>query len=186
MVAKLRAALDARQDQSFVIVARTDARRASGLAEAIDRAHAYQQVGADVVFVEALASESEMQTVTTSLSVPVMANMVEGGRTPLMSANELANAGYALVIFPNAVTRVAAFAVADALAELRHSGTTASLRNSMLDFDALSELVGLPNDLATEARYADVKPVASPDLTSSADGNGARQIPDLRNGAGVA
>jgi 2-methylisocitrate lyase-like PEP mutase family enzyme len=153
MVAKIHAGLDARRDPSFMIVARTDARGVHGLDEAIRRAEAYGAAGADVIFVEALRSPAEMRAVTASVGVPVMANMVEGGRSPLLSATELAKLGFRMAIFPNAVARAAAFAAAGVLAELRATGSTAQYLPQMFDFDQMSDIVGLPEALAAEEKY---------------------------------
>jgi 2,3-dimethylmalate lyase len=154
MIAKIRAARDARHDETLVIVARTDARTSFGLDEALRRAHAYQTAGADVIFVESLESTAEMRSVTSSLDVPAMANMVEGGRSPLLSAAELHDLGYRMVIFPNAIARTVAFATRELLHVLRATGTTREHLDRMLDFASLSDLVGLPEWLAVERAYA--------------------------------
>ncbi|HVA86100.1 MAG TPA: isocitrate lyase/phosphoenolpyruvate mutase family protein, partial [Candidatus Saccharimonadales bacterium] len=119
----------------------------------IRRAQAYAAAGADVIFVEALLTREEMQSVTASVSVPTMANMVEGGQTPILSAAELSDLGYRAAIFPNAVARSAAFGVAGVLAELRATGSTRSYLSRMFDFDQISDVVGLSEALVAEARY---------------------------------
>jgi 2,3-dimethylmalate lyase len=154
MVAKIRAAVDCRTDPSFVIVVRTDARSADGLDESLRRAQIYEAAGADVIFVEALRTATEMRAATASVRVPVMANMVEGGRTPLMSAAELAELGFRLAIFPNAVARAAAFGAAGVLAELRATGGTSSYLPRMFDLNEISNVVGLPGHLELEQRYS--------------------------------
>jgi 2-methylisocitrate lyase-like PEP mutase family enzyme len=153
MVAKIRAAADARLDKELVIVARTDARSSLGLEEAIRRARCYQRAGADVVFVESLESACEMRAVTSALDVPAMANMVEGGRSPLLSADELLELGYRLVIFPNAITRAATFAIRELLQVLRSTGSSRDYLGRMLDFPSLSEVVHLSEWLAREQEY---------------------------------
>ena len=158
MANKIKAACDARRDGRFVIVARTDARTGFGLQPAIERALMYEEAGADVVFVESLESIDEMRSVNTALSTPTMANMVEGGRTPLLSAAELQELGYRLVIFPNAISRTMAFAVTEMLDVLKRDGTTRGCLDRMLDFEAICELVGLPQALALEQRYAPAMP----------------------------
>jgi len=137
MVGKLKAALDARPSEEVLIIARTDAIAVEGFAAAIDRAEAYAEAGADLLFVEA----------------PVMANMVEGGKTPLKDAAALQALGFALVIFPGGTVRALAHALADYFASLHRHGTTTPYRNRMLDFAALNELIGTPEMLALGRRY---------------------------------
>lgn len=153
MVGKIRAACDARVDSSFVVIARTDARTTHGLEEAVRRARAFEDAGADMVFVESLESAGEMRAVTSSLSVPAMANMVEGGRSPLLSAEELQALGYRFVIFPNAVARTVTFAAAEMLSVLMAEGTTRNYLHRMLSFTQISELVGAPEARALEEKY---------------------------------
>jgi carboxyvinyl-carboxyphosphonate phosphorylmutase len=153
MVAKIRAAREARLDQELVVVARTDARTSLGLDEAIRRARRYQRAGADVLFVESLESATEMRAVTAALEAPTMANMVEGGRSPLLSAGELLELGYRLVIFPNAIARASSFAIQELLHVLRTTGSSRDYLDRMLDFSSLSELVHLPEWLAREREY---------------------------------
>jgi 2-methylisocitrate lyase-like PEP mutase family enzyme len=180
MASKIRAALEARRDPSFLIVARTDARAVLGLDEAIRRARTYEAAGADVIFVEALRSREEMRDVTASVRVPTMANMVEGGRTPLLSAAELRDLGYRIAIFPNAVARAAAFGVAGVLEALRATGGTAPYLSRMFDFEEMSDLVGLPEALAMERRYGS----ASTPLNALGDDHPAPLSETARNGGG--
>ncbi|MFQ5905630.1 MAG: oxaloacetate decarboxylase, partial [bacterium] len=105
MVGKIRAAAYARQDPDFAIIARTDARTDLGLEEAIDRGQRYAEAGADIVFVESPESVEEMRAITAAIDAPLLANMVETGRTPLLSARELQEIGYKIVIFPGSLTR---------------------------------------------------------------------------------
>ncbi len=153
MVAKLRAACDARRDPSFVIIARTDAKAAVGIAEAVRRIKAYEAAGADVVFVESVETVEEMRAITRAVSVPAMVSMVEGSPTPLMDLKDLQAVGYRMVIFPNSVARAVAFAAADVLTTIRSQGTTGGYLDRMLSYAQLSELVGVPEDRALEARY---------------------------------
>lgn len=153
MVGKLRAALDARQDEDLVIIARTDARATHGLDEALERAHRYAEVGADVLFVEAPVSLDEMRRITNETDRPCLANMVEGGKTPLLPAPELQDLGYEIVIFANALTRIVACAVANALEELRRTGTTLALAGSMEDLESLNAIVDLPGFERLERTY---------------------------------
>lgn len=144
MVDKIRAAVATRIDQNMVIIARTDARTVFGIEEAIERGKAYEKAGADVIFVESPESLEEMKLITSSFSVPVLANMVEGGRTPLLSAAELQQIGYDLVIFPTASTYITAQAVQDLMDELKKTGTTKNLIKKMIPFHKFNQLIGLP------------------------------------------
>lgn len=154
MAGKIRAACDARVDPSFVVIARTDARTVHGLGETLRRVRAYEDAGADIVFAESLESAEEMRAVTGSVSVPTMANMVEGGRSPLLSAEELQALGYKFVIFPNAVTRTVAFAAAEMLDVLKAEGTTRNHLHRMLSFSQISQLVGASEAKSLEGRYS--------------------------------
>ncbi|MBC7335612.1 MAG: isocitrate lyase/PEP mutase family protein, partial [Clostridia bacterium] len=154
MVARIKSALDARTDPDLVIIARTDARAALGLAEAIERANTYAAAGADVIFVEAPQSVEELRFIASAVDAPLLANMVEGGRTPLLSWKELEEIGYRMVIYPNSAIRSAAAAVGRVLKVLREEGTTARCMGEMLLFNELNELLDLPALLEQEARYA--------------------------------
>lgn len=154
MVGKLKAALDARVDADLLIVARTDARAVNGLEDAISRGQAYAEAGADVVFVEAPRTEDEMRQITRDIGRPCLANMVEGGRTPLLSASQLATVGYRVAIFPNSLTRAFVFMARSLLNLLKEEGTTQPFFGQMVDFDELSRTVGLQNAIDLEAKYA--------------------------------
>jgi len=151
MVDKIRAAVAARTDPEMVIIARTDARTVFGIEEAIKRGKAYEKAGADVIFVESPESTEEMKLITSSFGVPVLANMVEGGRSPLLSASELQGIGYNLVIFPTASTYITAQAVRELMDELKKSGTTKNLMNKMISFNKFNTLIGLPEVKEIEA-----------------------------------
>lgn len=155
MAGKIRAATDARTSQDTLIIARTDAIAVEGLAAALDRANLYAEAGADVLFVEAPGSREQLSAVATSLGgkLPLMANMVEGGKTPVFSAPELEAIGYALVIFPGGIARAIAHAARDFYATLVQDGSTAAFRNRMFDFDALNEVIGTPEMLALGKSY---------------------------------
>ena len=144
MVGKIKAAVSARQDPDFVIIARTDARTNLGIEEALRRGKAFAEAGADVLFIESPESLDEMKLITSSFNVPVLANMVEGGRTPLMTAKELQELGYGLVIFPTSSTYITAQAVTRCMQELKANGTTKALLSEMIPFQQFNELVGLP------------------------------------------
>src|SRR4029079_11788286 len=127
MTAKIEAARAARSSPDFLIVARTDARSSLGLDEAIARGRAFAAAGADVIFVESPESAAEMRAICAAIPAPTLANMVEGGRTPILPQAELAELGYKIAIYPNALTRIMARAGQRLLAELKSTGTTAAL-----------------------------------------------------------
>jgi methylisocitrate lyase len=131
MVSKLKAAVAARRDPSFVIIARTDARAVEGIDSAIERAQAYVEAGADMIFPEALETPEEFGRFVRAIHVPLIANMTEFGKSPLLSAQELANLGYAAVLFPVTTLRVAMKAVEAALGQLVREGTQKGLLDRM-------------------------------------------------------
>lgn len=143
MVEKIKVAVAVRKDRNLVIIARTDSRTVLGIEEAIRRGKAYEQAGADVIFVESPESLEEMKLITSSFNVPVLANMVEEGRTPLLNATELQEVGYDLVIFPTASTYITAQAVTDLMNQLKREGTTKGLINKMISFSSFNNLIGL-------------------------------------------
>jgi 2-methylisocitrate lyase-like PEP mutase family enzyme len=153
MRGKLRAALDARH--RTLVLARTDAVAVEGLDAALDRAEAYLDCGIDALFIEALRSAAQMDAACARFAqrVPLLANMVEGGLTPLQSAAELGARGFRIVIFPGGAARAAAFALQGYYASLAATGSTAAWRERMLDFDALNALIGTPELLAAGRRY---------------------------------
>ncbi len=153
MLGKLRAALDARVDEDLVLIARTDAIAIDGLEAAIDRALAFVETGADVVFVEAPTTREMLAELPRRIDAPLLANMVEGGRTPLLSAPELGGLGYRVVLFANTALRVAARAVGEAFADLRATGDAGLLMDRMVSWQERQALVGLPEIEALEQRY---------------------------------
>ncbi|WP_213698981.1 isocitrate lyase/PEP mutase family protein [Acetomicrobium sp.] len=154
MVGKIKAACDARVDDDLMIMARTDARTNFGIDAAIERGLAYEAAGADIIFIESPESIEEMQKVTSSFNVPVLANMLEHGRTPLLTAKELEDLGYDLVIFCVASTYVIAKAVTKLMKELKATGTTAGMIDEMIPFNEFNELVGLDIIREKEREYA--------------------------------
>jgi len=154
MTGRIRAAVDARDDADFVVIARTDARTTHGLSEALDRAEAYREAGADVIFVESPESRDEMQAINARIETPTLANMVEGGRTPFLPADELADLGYRLAIYPNSLTRLIGRQGAMMLEHLAREGTTRGLEDQMLDHHGLWSLFDYPEWTALEARFA--------------------------------
>ena len=144
MVMKLKAAIAARTDPDFLIIARTDARTRYGIDEAIRRGRLYAEAGADVVFVESVESVEEMCRVNEEIPTRTIANMVETGRTPLLTARELQDVGYDMVVFPISTLFVAAKAVYDMLADLRANGTTKNYMDRMMSFSQFNDFIGLP------------------------------------------
>ena len=154
MVGKIRAAIDARASDEFLIIARTDALGVAGLEEAILRGKKYVDAGADMLFVESPNSMEELKTVADEFSeIPLMANMVEGGVTPLLSADELESMGYSLVIYPNSLTRRFARAGLDLLADLHGNGTTRARLDKMMPFQALNAMLGIEDLKKLEQNY---------------------------------
>lgn len=155
MQGKLRAALDARRSGETLILARTDALAVEGLEAALDRAEAYLEAGADALFIEALRTPQDMDAACARFAhrVPLLANMVEGGRTPVQSADELGARGFRLVIFPGGTARAVAHTLQGYYASLAAHGSTAPWRDRMLDFDGLNALIGTPELLARGRRY---------------------------------
>ena len=141
MVAKIKAALDARSDPDFIITARTDALAVLGLDEAIERGNLYRQTGADMIFVEAPRSLEEMRRINQEIDAPTLANNVEGGKTPLLPAKELESLGYKAVLFPVSATYAVAKAVTRLMSELKRTGTTEGLREWMWRFDDFSQFM---------------------------------------------
>ena len=131
MVRKIRAAVDSKRDPSFIIVARTDSRGVDGLEAAIDRARAYVDAGADAVFPEGLSTEAEFEAFRKGVKVPLMANMTEFGKTPIIAASRFEELGYEMVIFPMTAFRVMLRALDDAYGELISTGTQAGLIDRM-------------------------------------------------------
>jgi len=157
MAGKLRAALDARRSADTLILARTDALAVEGLDAALDRAEAYLATGVDALFIEALRSPAQMDAACARFAarVPLLANMVEGGKTPVASADELGARGFRIVIFPGGTARAVAHTLQGYYAALKASGSTQGWRDRMLDFDGLNGLIGTPELLAQGRRYGE-------------------------------
>ncbi|HXI37757.1 MAG TPA: isocitrate lyase/phosphoenolpyruvate mutase family protein [Burkholderiales bacterium] len=153
MVGKIKAALDARD--KALIVARTDAIAVEGFNAALARAERYLEAGADVLFVEALRSREDMEMAATRFAgrVPLLANMVEGGKTPVLAAAELEKIGFRIAIFPGATARRVAYAVQELFATLKSDGNTTRLRDSMYDFGHLNDMIGTPEMLTLGKKY---------------------------------
>lgn len=152
--AKLRAAVDARGDDDLVIIGRTDAREPLGLEEAIRRGKRYREAGADVVFVEAPRSIDELREVARAIpDAPLFANMIEGGKTPLLSSSELQDLGYKMVVYPLSALFSAAKAVQETYRALFEEKTTASRRDALVSFEEFEEIIDLPGWRELERRY---------------------------------
>jgi 2-methylisocitrate lyase-like PEP mutase family enzyme len=155
MAARIRAAAEARIDPDLLIIARTDARTTEGIERAVERAVAYREAGADAIFVESPESVEEMRLVHRHVSCPTVANMVEGGRTPILPTAELARIGFRIVIYPNALTRILGRAGQRLLAELRDRGSTAGMAASMMDHHELWALFESDRWVETEQRLGE-------------------------------
>ncbi len=160
MAGKIKAAVDARRSAKTLIIARTDAAAVEGVDGAIGRAGRYREAGADILFVEAPRQRDELDRIGALLGkiAPLMANMVEGGKTPMLSASELEALGFAVVIFPGAIVRALAKAAEDFYGSLKAHGSTDPFRPRMFDFDALNRLIGTPEMLERGQRYAGLEP----------------------------
>jgi 2-methylisocitrate lyase-like PEP mutase family enzyme len=154
MVAKLHAALDARADDSLLIIARTDARQMLGLAAALERAELYRDAGADVIFVEAPESAGELAEVGRRLDGPLLVNIVEGGATPQLPAAELGALGFSIVLYANAALRGAVRGMQVVLEHLKRTGSTSGALEQMIGWEQRQELVGKPFFDALSERYA--------------------------------
>lgn len=150
---KLGAALDARQSKDFVVVARTDARATLGLEDAIQRGVDNYKTGADVIFIEAPLSISEMKQIGSSINAPLVANMIEGGATPLQPAKSLHDMGFSLVLYPLSVLYASTAASLRMLHELHKSGTVSSKPSDIVSFDQFNEIVGLSEMRTLEEHY---------------------------------
>jgi len=154
MAGKIKAAVDARRSRETLVIARTDAIAVEGFERAIERAELYRDAGADVLFVEAPQTRAELKRIPPAFArVPLVANMVEGGKTPPLSAAELEAMGFALVIFPGGIVRALARTASEYYAALAARGTSEPFRSRMLDFTSLNELIGTPEMLALGKRY---------------------------------
>ena len=155
MVGKIKASLDARKNENTVIIARTDARAVEGLDAAFDRAAAYRDAGADILFIEAPQSLEEMKNITATFGneLPLLANMVEGGKTPIASATELKDIGYHLAIFPGGAVRAIAHHLSAYYSGLLRDGNNKKFSEKMYDFDGLNEVIGTKELLAQGIKY---------------------------------
>lgn len=160
MAGKVRAACDARVDRNTLVIARTDALAVEGTNAALERAERYLEAGADMLFIEALRSETDMRAATERFRdrAPLMVNMVEGGHTPVMSARRLQEFGFAIVIYPGSLVRTLCFAAIGLLESLQTGGDTRAWVDRMLDFPELQRLLGTEELLAAGKKYDDGGP----------------------------
>lgn len=155
MIGKVKAAVDSRKTSDTLIIARTDARAVESLQEAIDRAHAYQEAGADILFIEAPQSFDEMKIIRKSfhINIPLLANMVEGGKTPVKTTNDLKSLGFNIVIFPGGAVRAATFQLQEYYAGLLKNGSNSEFSKKMHNFDSLNSVIGTPELLKIGKKY---------------------------------
>ncbi len=154
---KLQSAIDARKSKDFVIVARTDARATEGLDKAIERGLYYKKIGADVIFVEAPKSIQEMKKIGEKINAPLVANMIEGGATPIVSASTLNKMGFKIILYPLSVLFANTFASLQILKELKKTGTTSKLNKKLVSFNQFNDIVELPKFKKLERKYSTSK-----------------------------
>ncbi|PKB71614.1 MAG: hypothetical protein BZY87_04420 [SAR202 cluster bacterium Io17-Chloro-G6] len=154
MVQKIRAAVDARTDDDFTIIVRTDAIAVTGWDDAMHRCDEYMKAGADVLFVEALRTPEEVERAAKNLDIPLLFNFVESGKSPLVSASELEKLGFKIVIYPASALLSVAHVVGQVMAQLKEKGTTSHLMDSMVSLEDCFEAMGLSTMLAEDARFA--------------------------------
>ena len=150
---KLRAAVEARENSDFFIVARTDSRQALGLDEAITRGLAFKEAGADAVFIEAPESKEEMKRISKQVPGPLVANMLERGVTPLMGPRELKDLGFDLIVWPLAPLYAVAKSLTDVYTTLRRDGSTLAILDRLMPFDEFNRIVGLEEKYALDTKY---------------------------------
>ena len=154
MADKIRVAVEARRDENFLIIARTDARQSEGLAGVLHRMKLYAEAGADILFPEALTSDEEARIVTASLDKPMMANMADGGLTPIRDAKTLESLGYSMAIFPAMTSLAAAAAMETALLNLKQTGTSLSPDVPLFNFKEFCSLIGFEDVWAFDKKWA--------------------------------
>ena len=152
-IPKLKAAIEARRNKEFVIVARTDAIEPLGIDEAIRRGKEYREVGADVVFIEAPRTVDDLKKIGKSVNAPLVANMMEGGKTPLLSAEELRKIGFRLVVFPLSALFATTYAIRETFKALKSEGITKSVMNGMVTFEEFNRFVDLHKYKKLEQKY---------------------------------
>ncbi len=154
MVSKLKAAVDAKHDKDFIVIARTDAYSVEGFNGAMDRAAAYQEAGADMIFVEELRTVEQLAEVPRRFKIPALFNMGGSGKTPFLPADEIERLGFSLVIYPNFIMRAAIHAAQGVLRQLKSTGSLEGAFDKMSGWEERHDLLGLPRIRELEARYA--------------------------------
>ena len=154
---KLGAAIDARASKNFIIVARTDARASEGLDAAIERSLYNKKLGADAIFVEAPKSIAEMKKIGKAINAPLVANMIEGGATPISSSENLYKMGFKIILYPLSVLFANTFATMNILKELKKAGTTTKFKNKLVPFDKFNDIVELRKFRKLEKKYGSMK-----------------------------
>ena len=154
MVQKIRAAVDARTDDDFTIIVRTDSIAVTGWDDAMHRCDEYVKAGADALFVEALRTPEEVERAGKNLDIPLLFNFVESGKSPLLSATELERLGFKIVIYPASALLSVTHVVEQVMAQLKEKGTTAHLMDSMVSLQDCFEAMGLSSMLAEDAQFA--------------------------------
>ena len=150
---KLQAAIDARSNKDFIIVARTDARATEGLDNAIERGLYYKNIGADVIFIEAPKNIQEMSRIGNAIDAPLVANMIEGGTTPISSVSKLHKMGFKIILYPLSVLFSSTYSSLQILRELKRSGSTVKLKKNKVNFDQFNEIVELSKYKKLEKQY---------------------------------
>ena len=153
-ILKLQAAIDARENNEFIIVARTDSLAQFGVEEAIERGKEYKRIGADVIFIEAPKTIDEMELISKEIKAPLLANMIEEGITPNLTADQLRKMGYRMVVFPLSALYSATFAIKQTFQLLKKTGTTKDLKNKMITFQEFNDLVNLSAYHQLEKKYS--------------------------------
>ena len=153
-ILKLHAAIDAREDNEFIIVARTDSLAQFGIEEAIERGKEYKRIGADVIFIEAPKTIDQMELIAKEIKAPLLANMIEEGITPNLTADQLRKMGFKMVVFPLSALYSATFAIKQTLETLKKTGTTKELKNKMITFQEFNDLVNLSVYSKLEKKYS--------------------------------
>jgi 2,3-dimethylmalate lyase len=153
-ILKLHAAIDAREDNEFIIVARTDSLAQFGIEEAIERGKEYKRIGADVIFIEAPKTIDQMELIAKEIKAPLLANMIEEGITPNLTADQLRKMGFKMVVFPLSALYSATVAIKQTLQTLKKTGTTKELKNKMITFQEFNDLVNLSAYSELEKKYS--------------------------------
>lgn len=157
MVRKIQVAQDSRTDDNFLIIARTDARTSLGIDEALRRGEQYAKAGADILFIESPESIDEMKMIGSHFDIPVLANMVDRGKTPVLSKLELQNLGYQIAIFPVTALLASVAAMSTVYSQFSNNGSSTDIQDILYDFTALSKLMGFEDIWNFEKKYVEIE-----------------------------